>query len=605
MKKTIIYFAAAAAMAAACQVENLESPQTAEGEPFSIQASFQSTKTALDTDRWKVSWDDDDALSVIAVYADGTARDYKFDKGEGDTFSCPKVYSPEDITALNVFYPYDENQYDMDGDYGRAGMSFGSGMQQSAIDDASHIDGPLYGYAKLESGEGQVVMYHASTLFDIQVVNSSDKDILITEVKISTQDGDKNMTGWFKVNPQTGAVEPTSAYKEAALPVNEVTVSAGQTGHFYITSAPFELLQGKTFSVTVTANGIQSRFEKTVESDGTGKFAAGTVNHIKAEFTEVEEVDPNLTVSIEPSYMAPIVASGEFTINVTSTGDWTVVPETGIDDWLAVSALKGSGNGIVTVTLNKLAGGDSDVRTGKVTFRAGVNSAVLTVQHGYAQQIGNLVWAKANVGESGRFASSPDDPGMLYQYASNVAWTNNYPDDDYSNGITSGPEGYPTGAKNSPQTWPEDQNPCPEGWRVPTANEVTALMGTDTDNKFGWLEPSASGFGIPGAACGLAKETAKAATKDNMAGCIFLPCSGNRAWKNGLYQNPTHVTIQSSTIANVAGNNDGNAYRYVVKIMGSDTNFALPSSPEKEWGYGELNMAYSVRCVADNQTEEQ
>ena len=75
--------------------------------------------------------------------------------------------------------------------------------------------------------------------------------------------------------------------------------------------------------------------------------------------------------------------------------------------------------------------------------------------------------------------------------------------------------------------------------------------------------------------------------------------------KNGLYQNPTHVTIQSSTIANVAGNNDGNAYRYVVKIMGSDTNFALPSSPENKWGYGELNMAYSVRCVADNQTEEQ
>ena len=599
MKKTIIYFAAAAAMAVACQVENLEYPQTAEGEPFSIRASFQSTRTTLDTDGWKVSWDDGDALSVIAVYADGTTRDYRFDKGEGDTFSCPKVYSPEDITALNVFYPYDENQYDMDGDYGRAGMSFGSGMQQSAIDDASHIDGPLYGYARLESGEGQVVMHHASTLFDIQVANSSDKDILITEVRISTQDGDKNMTGWFKVNPQTGAVEPTSAYKEAALPVNEVTVSAGQTGHFYITSAPFKLLQGKTFSVTVTANGIQSRFEKTVESDETGKFAAGTVNHIKAEFTEVEEVDPNLTVSIEPSYMAPIAASGEFTINVTSTGDWTVVPETGIDDWLEVSALKGSGNGTVTVTLKELAGGDSDVRTGKVTFRAGVNSAVLTVQHGYAQQIGNLVWAKANVGESGRFAESPDAPGMLYQYASKTGWSNDYP-----NNGTEAPEGYPTGAKNSPLTWAEDQDPCPEGWRVPTADEVTALLGTDSDNKFGWLEPSASGFAIPGVACGLSKETAKTASKDNMAGCIFLPCSGNRHWKHGQYQNPTHATMQSSTIADVKGNGDGNAYRYVVKIMGSDTNFTLPSSPENKWGYAELNMAYPVRCVAE-QTDEQ
>ena len=483
-------------------------------------------------------------------------------------------------------------------------MSFGTGVQQAAVNDASHIDGPLYGYARLESGEGQVVMHHASTLFDIQVANSSDKDILITEVKISTQDGDKNMTGWFKVNPQTGAVEPTSAYKEAALPVNEVTVSAGQTGHFYITSAPFKLLQGKTFSVTVTANGIQSRFEKTVESDETGKFAAGTVNHIKAEFTEVEEVDPNLTVSIEPSYMAPIAASGEFTINVTSTGDWTVVPETGIDDWLEVSALKGSGNGTVTVKLKEIAGGDSEVRTGTVTFRAGVNSAILTVQHGYAQQIGNLVWAKANVGESGRFASSPDDPGMLYQYASNVAWTNNYPDDDYSNGITSGPEGYPTGAKNSPQTWPEDQDPCPEGWRVPTSEEMTALVGTPSQIQFAWKAPSSSGFANPGVMCGQANSVAAAATKSDMAGCVFVPCSGNRSWKSGVYQNPEHVTMTTATVSPYKGNNDGNAYVYVVKIMGSDTKFALPSSPEKEWGYGELNMAYSVRCVAE-QTEEQ
>lgn len=603
MKRSI--FILAAAMAAACQMETLESPQTTEGEPFSIRTSFQSTRTTLDTDGWKVSWDEDDALSVIAVYTDGTVRSYRFDKGDGDTFSCPKVYSPEEIEALNVFYPYDENQYAMDGDYGRAGMSFGTGVQQAAVNDASHINGPLYGYTEPDGGTGQVTMHHASTLFDIQVVNSSDEDILITEVMISTQDGDKNLTGWFKVNPETGDVEPASAYKEATLPVNEVTVSAGQTGHFYITTAPFELARGKTFTVTVTANGIKYEFDKNVESDETGKFAAGTVNHVRAEFSEVQEVDPNLTVSIEPSYLAPVAESGEFTINVTSTGDWTAVPETGIDDWLEIDVASGSGNGTVTVKLKEIAGGDSEVRTGTVTFRAGVNSAILTVQHGYAMQIGNLIWAKANVGESGRFASSPDDPGMLYQYASNVAWTNNYPDDDYSNGITSGPEGYPTGAKNSPQTWPEDQDPCPEGWRVPTADEVTALMGTDTDNKFGWLEPSASSFGAPGVACGLAKETAKAATKDNMAGCIFLPCSGNRAWKNGLYQNPTHVTIQSSTIANVAGNNDGNAYRYVVKIMGSDTNFALPSSPENKWGYGELNMAYSVRCVADNQTEEQ
>ena len=601
MKRSI--FILAAAMAAACQMETLESPQTTEGEPFSIRTSFQSTRTTLDTDGWKVSWDEDDALSVIAVYTDGTVRSYRFDKGDGDTFSCPKVYSPEEIEALNVFYPYDENQYAMDGDYGRAGMSFGTGVQQAAVNDASHINGPLYGYTEPDGGTGLVTMHHASTLFDIQVVNSSDEDILITEVMISTQDGDKNLTGWFKVNPETGDVEPAaSAYKEATLPVNEVTVSAGQTGHFYITTAPFKLARGKTFTVTVTANGIKYEFDKNVESDETGKFAAGKVNHVRAEFSEVQEVDPNLTVSIEPSYLAPVAERGEFTINVTSTGDWTAVPETGIDDWLEIDVASGSGNGPVTVKLKEIAGGDSEVRTGTVTFRAGVNSAILTVQHGYAQEIGGVVWAKANVGEPGRFVSSPDEPGLLYQYDSRTGWSNGYPTAEPWDGPA--PEGYPLGAKNTPDVWAPENDPCPDGWRVPTSEEMTDLVGTPSQIQFAWKAPSSSGFANPGVMCGQANSVAATATKSDMAGCVFVPCSGNRSWKSGVYQNPEHVTMTTATVSPYKGNNDGNAYVYVVKIMGSDTKFALPSSPEKEWGYGELNMAYSVRCVAE-QTEEQ
>ena len=74
-----------------------------------------------------------------------------------------------------------------------------------------------------------------------------------------------------------------------ALTVDKVTVGAGQTSHFYITSIPFELSANSTFKVTVTANGKKYDFTKTVESSDKGIFAAGKVNHVTAEFEEVEE----------------------------------------------------------------------------------------------------------------------------------------------------------------------------------------------------------------------------------------------------------------------------------------------------------------------------
>ncbi len=593
MKKTIFLMAAAAAVSAACSVENIGSPAVQEGEPFSIRASLLSTRTTLDTDGYKVTWDEDDVLSVIARYDDGTVRHYKFEKEDGNAFSCRKVLEPERITVLNVFYPYDENNYALDGDYGRAGLAFGMGQNQSLADDAAHIDGPLYGYAEVSGGSvPDISIHHASALMDVQVVNSAPADITVTEVRLSTSAPDLYLQGWAKINPRTGELQTTGGYTEVALTVDKATVGAGQTGHFYITSLPFSLNAGDTFTVTVTANGRKYDFEKTVESAEKGIFAAGKVHHLTAQFNEVEEVDPDLKVEISTSYIAPTAATGEYDVEVTSTGEWSVIQDEATKDWLTVEPASGTGNGTVKVSLGAL-GGDSDVRTASLTFRAGLSEAVLTVQHGYAQRIGDLVWAKANVAEPGMFAESPDETGLLYQYASRTGWPNGYPDAEQSG---SGPAGYPTGERNTPSVWSSENDPCPEGWRVPFADEMTALVGTDLQTKFSWKEPAASGFGIPGVMCGPDKSTASSASRTDMAGCVFVPCSGNRSWKNGLYQNPGHVTM---TTATYKSSNGGNAYAYVVKIIGSDTNFALPSSPEDKWGYGELNMAYSVRCVAD------
>ena len=304
--------AAVAAMSVACQVEDPGAAVSGAGEPFAFMANLPSTKTTLDTDGYKVAWDDDDVLSVIAEYNDNTVQHYKFEKGDGNTFSCRKVLEPERITALNVFYPYDENNSTLDGDFGRAGLAFGMGQKQSLADDASHIDGPLYGYAGVSDGNvPEISIHHASTLMDVQVVNSAPADITVTEVRISASDQELYLQGWAMINPQTGELRTTGGYQAVALTVDKVEVKAGQTAHFYITAIPFSLNAGETFTVTVTANGQKYEFEKTVEFDDKGVFAAGTVNHLTAEFTDVEEAYPDLKVEISTSYISPVAAAGD------------------------------------------------------------------------------------------------------------------------------------------------------------------------------------------------------------------------------------------------------------------------------------------------------
>ncbi|MCL2329197.1 MAG: hypothetical protein FWC39_11895 [Bacteroidetes bacterium] len=108
--------------------------------------------------------------------------------------------------------------------------------------------------------------------------------------------------------------------------------------------------------------------------------------------------------------------------------------------------------------------------------------------------INGVTWATRNVGAPGTFAATPESAGMFYQWNRKKAW--NVTDEaDFSKNIwsLSGVEMLNEGSRNrisirppkiknwnktKPKgaTWEKENDPCPQGWRVPTRWEQQRLF---------------------------------------------------------------------------------------------------------------------------------
>ena len=81
--------------------------------------------------------------------------------------------------------------------------------------------------------------------------------------------------------------------------------------------------------------------------------------------------------------------------------------------------------------------------------------------------INGVRWATRNVDAPGTFAPYPESSGMLFQWNRKKAW--NTTDKEVEGWDNSIPEG---------TKWYAENDPCPEGWRVPTYNELQSLFDT-------------------------------------------------------------------------------------------------------------------------------
>ena len=144
-------------------------------------------------------------------------------------------------------------------------------------------------------------------------------------------------------------------------------------------------------------------------------------------------------------------------------------------------------------------------------------------------RLGTTCWADANVAQPGTFVPKPDMHTEFYQWNQpNKAWP--------SGGNISGT--WPTGITAPAWT----ATPCPEGWRLPTVEEILALhnLTGNVNGRSGyWAASGERGNAVAGRFYGVTSERGQAAggctLPGNMVGCIFLSASGRRNPATGGY----------------------------------------------------------------------
>lgn len=293
--------------------------------------------------------------------------------------------------------------------------------------------------------------------------------------------------------------------------------------------------------------------------------------------------------AISPVAIPVKAAGGTYELTVSGNESWTAGltnSNSSAGDWCTLSETSGTGQKVITVTVKpstsfvKLRSVIIEVSAGNKTLKSKVLQETMVLGEDEVL-INGMVWSTKNVGAPGTFASSPDDPGMYYQFNRKV-------------GYPSGPQGDPAPANwpaeytNEETNWLPENDPSPEGWRVPTTAEMVALWNIGAT----WVTKAQTGFNTDGIIIGVPASVAQHATKDNLKqlGCLFLPQSGWRN-ENGVVDRGWLCAVRSGTsLSKTHGGmslGDSGGYR---DIWG--------------WGDGQKVRAAMIRPVKNIQVED-
>ncbi len=134
-------------------------------------------------------------------------------------------------------------------------------------------------------------------------------------------------------------------------------------------------------------------------------------------------------------------------------------------------------------------------------------------------EINGVKWAIRNVDNPGNFAATPEDAGQVYQWNRNTAWNVTEAT------VTEWDSSTPTGTE-----WESANDPSPEGWRIPTYEEILSLLDENKVDK-DW-DDTKKGYTF---------------TDKTSANSIFLPATGYRSIDGKLNETNVSGLYWSST----------------------------------------------------------
>lgn len=192
--------------------------------------------------------------------------------------------------------------------------------------------------------------------------------------------------------------------------------------------------------------------------------------------------------------------------------------------------------------------------TAELTYEGG------EITEGETVVINGITWATANVDVPGTFAASPEDQGLLFQFNRITGYS---PEQDIAYGV-GGQTSFSWNQSGEPgDVWDSSNDPCPDGYRVPTSDEMKTL--SDAANVEWVFDGTGTTF-----------------TDKNTKQVMFMPGGVERGFSNGNLAHPEWCSYWSST-----GGSSTLAYRFYAGDSFVTVNQSMRSS------------GYFIRCVLD------
>ena len=270
-----------------------QQPDQMPGVPFEFSASIQ-TKTANQGDG--TIWSAGDAVNLYHSLAGASSyvsngsfviaeEDLEEGKFKGELASALESGKSYDWVA---FYPYDAANTAPSS----VTVSLSSAVQ-TGDNDMTHVAGenfPLWGVAKNVNGELQMQLNHLSSLLEVEVLNSTSEEIIVSSVSFTAQE---EIAGEFTADltSQAPVFTPVSGMtsKTSALTVNGAqNIQKGSSAKYYLAVKPFTAPAGSTLVLSV--NGID--YELNLKSDVV--FAPGAIKPLKFDYDKTAA--PTVTI---------------------------------------------------------------------------------------------------------------------------------------------------------------------------------------------------------------------------------------------------------------------------------------------------------------------